>query len=143
MLLGTWTQTVDAQGRLQLPASFREDLEPNFVATRGFESCLQAFPNDAWSALSRRISALPLSAADARLLRRLIFSAAQILAPDDATTVQLSQALRDYAGIRDQVVIVGMQTHFEIWSAERWRNETDKLQQNADRWNALDLSMAA
>jgi MraZ protein len=143
MLLGTWIQTVDEQGRMLLPSSFHEDLGAMFVATRGFDRCLQVFPSSAWDTLAQRVSSLPLAGSQARQLRRLLFSAAMSLDLGGDGAIVLPQPLLRYADIRQRAVLVGVHTHFEIWSYERWQAEDDQLLHNAGHWPQLDLSLAA
>ena len=76
MFLGEYEHSVDAKGRLAIPAKFRPQLDAGLVVTRGFERCLQVYPMVAWRILSERVSALSLGQPEARQLRRLLFSTA-------------------------------------------------------------------
>ena len=40
MFMGEYKHSIDAKGRIILPADFREELTDNFVITKGLDNCL-------------------------------------------------------------------------------------------------------
>jgi MraZ protein len=120
MFLGEYEHSVDVKGRVAVPAKFRTQLEGGLVVTRGFERCLQVYPMEQWQKLSERVSSLSLAAAEARQLRRLLFSSAFDTEVDKQGRIVLPSGLREYAGIGDIAVVAGMNTYFEIWSQTDW-----------------------
>jgi MraZ protein len=40
--------------------------------------------------------------------------------------------LREYAGLRKDVIIVGVQSRLEIWDAETWKSYVSKTEEDAD-----------
>jgi MraZ protein len=130
MFLGEYEHNIDDKGRLAVPARFREELSDGVVITRGFDHCLMGFPRSMWEQLSQQVSALSLGQGDARNLRRLLFSGAADFQLDRQGRVLIPQNLRDYAGLDDQVIVAGLNTHFEIWSRGRWREVLDTLDVN-------------
>jgi MraZ protein len=131
VFLGEFEHTIDDKGRVAIPAKFREVLGERFVVTKGFDSCLQAFPMSYWEELSAKVDRLPVSSPDARNLRRLIFSPAQDVDIDRQGRVLIPQTLRVYAGLAEEVVISGMGNYFELWSAARWRDTQEFISANA------------
>lgn len=127
MIIGTWDAHLDPSGRLILPNTFRAIATEGLTLTRGFERCLQAFPAKTWHTLARHVSDLPLSADAARVTRRLIFGGAAGLALDDAGALTIPQLLLAYAEISTAVVLVGMDTYFELWSPEGWQIAANRL----------------
>jgi MraZ protein len=130
MFLGEYEHNVDDKGRLAIPARFREDLGDGVVITRGFDRCLMGFPRPMWEQLSQQVSGLSLGQGDARNLRRLLFSGAADVQLDRQGRILIPQNLRDYAGLAEPVIVAGLNTHFEIWSRERWREVLDSLDAN-------------
>ena len=51
MFLGEYNHSIDAKGRLIVPAKFREELGTSVVVTRGLDGCLFAYSKEAWHAL--------------------------------------------------------------------------------------------
>lgn len=131
MFLGEYEHNLDDKGRLAIPSRFREELGEGVVITRGFDSCLMGFPRVAWEQLAQRVSALSLGQGEARTLRRLIFSGAADAALDRQGRILIPQNLREYAGLGDQVIVAGLNTHFEIWSTERWNDVLSALDSSA------------
>lgn len=131
MFLGEYEHSVDAKGRVAIPAKFRLQVETGLVVTRGFEHCLFAYPMQEWEQLSQRVSSLPLGQPQARQLRRLLFANAFDTELDKQGRILLPGALREYAGIGELAVIAGMNTYFEIWSQEAWAGEQASLAEDA------------
>lgn len=134
MFLGTWHLRIDRRGRCVLPSSFRTLPSSGIVLTCGFERCLQGFAVDSWQALAQQISSLPLGSSDARSVRRLLFADAALAQPDGSSRIWLPPRLRGYAALTDDVVVVGLNTYFEVWPAERWPAVIERAQQSAGRW---------
>jgi MraZ protein len=131
VFLGEFEHTIDDKGRVAVPARFREEISEGLVLTRGFEHCLQAFPRAVWQSLAERISALSLGNEEARNLRRLLFSGAAEVGFDRQGRILIPNNLRQYANLSEQVVIAGLNTHFELWSHERWNNVLNTLDNSA------------
>jgi MraZ protein len=127
MFLGEYEHNLDDKGRLAVPARFREELGEGVVITRGFDHCLMGFPRPRWEELAERVSGLSLGHGDARNMRRLLFSGAADIQLDRQGRILIPQNLREYAGLSEQVIVAGLNTHFEIWSGERWHEVLDKL----------------
>lgn len=130
MLLGEYEHNMDAKGRLAIPSRFREDLGSTIIVTRGFDRCLQLFPQAYWEQLAQRVSGLSLGSDEARNLRRILFSQAADLEVDRQGRVLLPPNLRNSAGLGEQVVIVGLNTHCEIWAREEWDRVLNGLNVN-------------
>ncbi|NTW97096.1 MAG: division/cell wall cluster transcriptional repressor MraZ [Oscillochloris sp.] len=127
MFLGEFDHSIDDKGRVAIPARFREELAEGMVLTRGFDQCLQAFPRQVWQQLAQKVSSLSLGSPEARNLRRILFSNAAEVEVDRQGRILVPQNLREYAGLGEQVVITGMDTFFELWSADRWRAVMEQL----------------
>lgn len=120
MFMGEYHHTLDAKGRLIVPARFRDGLGETFVVTRGLDHCLFAYPMDEWKSVEEKLRALPLTKADARSFVRFFFSGAIECELDKQGRIMVPQNLREYAKIDKDVVAVGVSTRVELWSAERW-----------------------
>ena len=135
MFLGEYAHSIDDKGRLAIPARFRTLLSEGLVVTRGYDHCIMGLAMEPWQKLADQVSDLPPGELHTRNLQRLLFSAAAEFTLDRQGRIVLPQNLRDYAHITgDEVVVVGVNKYFEIWSPERWRetvaaldNETDQL----------------
>ena len=131
MFLGEYEHNVDDKGRLAIPSRFREDLAEGVVVTRGFDRCLMCFPKPTFEKLAQQVSSLSLGQEEARQMRRLLFSGAADLALDKQGRILIPQNLRDYASLADRVIVAGLNTHFEIWTADRWNEVISSLDTSA------------
>ena len=57
------------------------------------------------------------------LLRRIVFSAAEDLKQDAQGRILLSQRLREFAGIQEDVLIAGVNSHLELWNPQQWEEK--------------------
>lgn len=127
MFLGRYAHNLDAKGRLAIPARFRDALADGVVLTRGIDRCLALYPMAAWRPLAEKVAALPLTDADARNFRRLVFAEAADLELDAQGRILIPPDLRRYAGLEREALVVGVDTSIEIWSPERWQAVADSL----------------
>lgn len=82
MLMGEYMHTIDAKGRVILPADFRSELGESFIITKGLDSCLFIYTMTEWENLSTKLKQLPLAKAEARAFVRFFFSGARQLECD-------------------------------------------------------------
>ena len=61
MLSGDFNHSIDAKGRLIIPAKFRDALGENFVITKGMDNCLFVYPPEEWKILEDKLKILPLT----------------------------------------------------------------------------------
>ena len=122
VFLGEFTHGLDSKGRLTIPARFREQLGSGLIVTRSpLDRCLLVMPQAKWEEVAEKISALPLADPRSALLRRAIFSAAEDYIQDKPGRILISQRLRDYAQIRNEIVIAGVNTFVELWTPQLWQ----------------------
>ncbi|MDP9373871.1 MAG: division/cell wall cluster transcriptional repressor MraZ, partial [Chloroflexota bacterium] len=111
MFLGRFNHSLDAKGRLAIPAKFRGGLSDGLVVTRGIDRCLSVYPIAAWQALAERVSALSISDPDARQFKRMVFAEALDEALDAQGRFVVGAELRRYAEIDREAIVVGMNTY--------------------------------
>jgi MraZ protein len=122
MFMGEYEHTIDAKGRLIVPARFRDELGEKFVATRGLDRCLFVFPMSEWAKLEEKLSSLPLTKGDARAFARTLFSGATECEVDKQGRIMIPPNLRQYAGLEKDVVVIGVSKRVEIWSKSEWES---------------------
>jgi MraZ protein len=125
MFYGEYQHSIDPKGRIILPAKFRETAKANsiekFFLNRGFEKCLFMFSEEEWRLNEARLKELSFTNQEARTFNRLYFSGAFDVIPDGQGRILLPPSLKDFAGIKDDVVLVGVSTRIEIWDKGRWQ----------------------
>lgn len=127
LFLGEYQHSIDAKGRLILPAKIREGLGEKFIATRGFDNCLSVYPMDEWAIWESKLKQLPIGNPKARLVVRNILSGAAELEADKQGRVLIPQNLRDHAQLDKDVVVIGVSNRVEIWSKAVWDNYSEQM----------------
>ena len=119
--LGEYKHSLDAKGRVILPADFRPPLAAGAVLGVGKNKCLVVYTQEGWKEVSSRVQAIARNGDDELAAMRAFFAGARPVTPDGQGRVQIPENLRDYAGLTRDVVVTGMNVFIEIWDAERWR----------------------
>jgi MraZ protein len=120
MFLGTHEPKLDEKGRLILPARFREELAEGLVITKGQERCLYVFPIAEFTTITERLRQAPVTEKAARDYMRVMFAGAHDEVPDKQGRVTIPSALRTYATLEKECVVIGANTRLEIWDAQAW-----------------------
>ena len=120
MFLGTHQPRLDEKGRLFLPAKYREDLAGGVVITKGQERCLFVWPRDEFARLTEKLRNAPVTDKASRDYSRVLFSGASDELPDRQGRITVPAALRSYAGLQRDCVVIGANTRLEIWDAQAW-----------------------
>ncbi len=127
MLKGAYSHTIDAKGRIILPAAFREELGEHFVITKGFDNCLFVYGEAAWQVLEDKLAALPMGRPEARATVRFFLSAARSLECDRQGRFLVPGNLKKYAMLEKDVELVGTIGHVEVWSKAEWERYNDVI----------------
>lgn len=127
---GASALTLDAKGRIVMPARHREVLVAMGVAqltlTKHPEGALMIFPRPAWENFRDRIAALPMSMSG---WKRVFLGNAMDADIDGTSRVLISPELRAAAGLTRDVMLLGMGSYFELWDAARYaEHEAQVLQ---------------
>jgi MraZ protein len=144
MFLGEYAYSLDSKARLTIPAKYRELMAPPVVVTRSpTEACLLVLPMGEWERLAAKLNNLPMADPNSALLRRIIFSAAEDVRADSQGRILINQRLREYAGIENEVTIVGVYTHLELWNPVLWeervQNKLNEPELNAQLFATLGI----
>lgn len=125
MFIGEFHHSIDAKGRLIMPAKFREQLNECCVITRGIDQCLFIYPIEEWKILLEKVNGLPVNRKDARQFSRFFLSGACECECDKQGRINLSTPLMNYAGLSKDCVIIGVSNRIEIWEKEKWTQYFD------------------
>jgi MraZ protein len=128
MFLGEYEHTIDAKGRLAVPAKFRPKMARGAVLTRGVESCLCVYPLETWEEKARQIEQAQLDSRQRRQVERRFFAVAFECELDGQGRIVLPARFREYAGLNSEVTVVGARDRFEIWDRTRWQQYIGEIQ---------------
>lgn len=134
-MTGQFSHSIDAKGRLFIPAPLRKELGQTFHVTVGQDHCLSVYSDESWAAFMAKLKELSYN--EVKKLRAL-FAYAADCEPDSQGRILIPAKLREYAGLTKEVVVVGSFDRAEIWSAERWA----AIEDEAFSTGALEQAMA-
>jgi MraZ protein len=121
---GSYFYSVDSKGRINIPARLRKYVSPEandtFVVTRGFEKCLFLYPLDEWNTLEGSIRGLSPANSQHRFITRTLLQYATETQLDGQSRITIPKELLQFAGIEDQVLIVGVLERIEVWNPKEY-----------------------
>ena len=121
VFVGSYPLRLDEKGRLALPVRFRELVADGMVIKKGQERCVYGLTKGRVSEQSAALASMaPADTAAARMRARMSFGSMVEVEPDKTGRITLPANLRDYAGLDRDVMVVGVDTRFEIWDAATW-----------------------
>ncbi len=135
MFRGRYEHTIDPKGRLSIPSRYREELVARGITTLVLsegDHCVWAFPLDAWEQLEERLRLHPQLSPERRSVVRVMVASAKECPVDRAGRTRVPPELREFAGLKKDVMITGALEWFEIWSRERWADHRQTLRVGFD-----------
>ena len=150
MFRGRYEHTVDPKGRLSIPAKFREVLLgkgderlmiTNFVVNS--RRCLDVYPMDEWLRLEEAVGAKPKFERRMVQFQNYYLGGAVECSVDPHGRVLIPSTLREYAGLKRNVMLVSAAEKFRIWDRGVWQevfNEAEaQLMEDPDSLDELGL----
>lgn len=139
MLIGEYNHNLDAKGRMNFPARFREELGERFYVTRWLDDCLVAFSEEGWQRIIEKLEETPM--VKSRDIRRFLYSSAILAEPDAQGRILITQPLREHADLQRDVVVIGVGDHAEIWDKKAWDEMNGRMRSGpvAEAMEALDF----
>ncbi len=128
---GEFEHRIDPQGRVSIPARFQPAFAEGIVLSKAYDRCLVAYTDDEWERVAASIATQPQNLAGSRRLARLTFSGSYPSSLDRHGRVLIPPPLREYAGLGDDVVIIGTGRFLEIWDSAAWQDEKQALDSEA------------
>ena len=127
MLIGEYEHTIDAKGRISMPAKIRKDMGETFIVTKGLDGCLFAFSQEEWLNFETKIKSLPLSDKNARNFVRFFLAGATECEIDKQGRFLIPANLRVAAKLEKETIIIGVGTRLEIWNKETWVSKDEEI----------------
>lgn len=131
MFIGEYSYTIDDKGRITTPPKYRSQLADGIVVTRGLDNCLFMYPKKEWDKIAERLGNMPTTDKAARDYARLMLAGAMDIVPDKIGRIVLPQYLRDFAGLKKNVVSAGLFNRIEIWDEDSWRKYEKDIEKNS------------
>ena len=120
--IGEYAYSIDAKGRINIPAKFRqvlsEDNEKTFVITRGLDPCVWLYPQVEWDKIEAELRGLSSLSALHRTVVRNAVRYAFSTQYDKQGRIQITPSLIDYSHLDKSILILGMVNKIEVWNPD-------------------------
>jgi MraZ protein len=136
MFVGDFTHSLDTKKRLTIPSVWRAQVEAPktfYVLPDPNQHCLNLYPSKEMLPKLEKIRRLSMSDAKARHYARILGRASDLVSWDSQGRIRIKDNLMDFAGLKDEVVMVGAIDRIELWSPDA----------ATAMWREADLSDAA
>jgi MraZ protein len=132
MLIGEYTHSLDSKKRLSLPSKFRKEIGKKVVVTHGLDTCLFVYPMKTWESVSTKLAELSIGQSDTRGFSRFILAGAIESDVDSIGRILIPDFLKDFAALKNKVVITGVHNRIEIWNEKHWGEYKKRMEKQAD-----------
>jgi MraZ protein len=133
MLIGEYTGKVGNKKRVSLPTKFREELGENIILTRGYEDALIIVNKKLWQNIASEVINGSFIDKNIRDTSRFLVGGAKEVELDAQGRFVIPTPLFEHAGLKDEVVFIGLANWIEIWDKEKWEERVEYLKENSDK----------
>lgn len=119
MLTGEVEHQLDDRGRIAVPRPYRDILEHGGFLTRGWYGCLFLFPWEEWRSIEDRLRSIRFTDVNGDRVKQFFSGGAKVFLDRQGRLI-IPAALREYAGIADDVIVRGVINRIELWGKDRW-----------------------
>jgi len=130
LLTGEFRHTLDAKGRVFVPAKWREELKDGVVVTAGLDHCLYMMTQSKFDQRASQLEQLSLNQKANRDHNRLFFASASEEQVDRSGRMTIPLGLREHAKLTREVVLIGVSGRAEIWDRAAWDEYKSAVQQD-------------
>ena len=123
LLTGTYPRTLDDKKRLTLPKKLRDSLgnPVSLFITPGPDQSLWLYTEADLERLAAKLDQPPATDAEARIFRRLYFAQTESVELERTGRILVPDRLMQFAVLQQEVVLLGVRDHLELWDAVRWQ----------------------
>lgn len=132
MFIGEYQHSIDPKKRLAVPSKFRSELKNKVVVTRGLDKCLFIYPTAAWEEIAGKLGSMPVGESATRSFVRLMLAGATDCEIDKQGRILIPDYLKEYAGLRKEVIIAGLYNRLEVWAETKWSEYKKNAEKNTD-----------
>jgi len=145
LLTGNFRRLLDDKQRLAIPKPLRDAIGSEVrccIATPGTDGSLNLYTESIFAAIGASLAESSPAAKEHRVFCRLFYSQAQHVEIDRQSRIRLSDDLIQFAGLKSELVLVGVRDHIEIWDADRWKEFLGQRQSEFDQWAERAFAVA-
>ncbi len=130
MLIGEYSQAVGDKNRIAIPKKLRIQLEGEIILTRGYDFSLIMIDQRRWKLFIEEINTKPLLTLTNREIKRYLLGGSFNIEPDNQGRFVLPEQLKQFSGIIENVIFLGVGEWIEIWDKDKWEGKLKLLSNN-------------
>ena len=131
MLIGEFQTKLGEKNRSAAPKKFREEIGGSCVVTQGYEKCLVMVSLQQWESLIKELDSKPFTDSVLRDTARFLIGGATEVEMDSQGRFVIPQNLREYAGLKEELVFLGLYRWVEIWDKAKWLERKNYLHEHS------------
>lgn len=143
MFRGRFVHTIDAKGRMSLPAGFRTEMQAQSTKPpilTNLRNCLALYPQETWLEIENRLAQASQLRPEVQSIQRFLVSGATECPIDGQGRISIPQYLREYAALERDVTIAGVGTRIEFWDKTKFDQDLATTQ---DRYHEISSVVAS
>jgi MraZ protein len=136
MFRGSSFHTIDSKGRIIIPTRFRDIIRAgggNGIVVSRMDKGLVSYTLEEWSKIESKILSLAEKSENMRRFRRVFIGGSFECSCDNQDRILIPPALRQYAELKKEIVLIGVLDHFEVWSRENWDKENMNMEKDMQK----------
>ncbi len=130
-LFGAFKHSLDEKNRFKVPASVRSKMgvEAYFIkAPDTSTKCVYMYSQEEWEKFCAQFTEFEEDTEETRRISRKYLSGVVYGEIDKGGRLTLNAGLKEFAGIEDEVYIIGNARHIELWSVAEWEKENEEME---------------
>ena len=131
MLIGQYASRLSEKGRAALPKKFRVELGERVILSRWYETCLVVVSTTTWDSIINSISGGQVVTRPARDTDRFLLAGAFEAELDKQGRLIIPQTLREYAGLKNEIIFLWLGDRVEIWNEGIWQEHEKQVLEKA------------
>ncbi|HPS54677.1 MAG TPA: hypothetical protein PLP05_03680 [Sedimentisphaerales bacterium] len=127
LLTGEYQHVIDNKNRVLVSNKLRNQIDvdehgSNFYMVLGANGILCLYPEKYFEQVIAAGSPSSLAPDEAVVFERMSFALANKVELDNQGRILLSERLRSRAGLQNNITLVGVRDHIEIWNEDSWES---------------------
>jgi MraZ protein len=125
LLTGEYQHVVDDKGRVLVSNKLRSQIDADehgsdFYLVLGANGILCLYPQKYFEQIALAVAPGTAAPDEAVAFERMSFALASKIELDAQGRLLLNDKLRKRAGLKDQITLIGVRDHIELWNSESW-----------------------
>lgn len=132
MLIGEYKTKITEKKRVSLPKKFRDEIGDDLILTRGYENALILVNKKLWENIAKDVLKGSFTNKDIRDTSRFLVGGAKEIQLDSQGRFVVPESLFEHAGLKSDVIFLGLINWIEIWDLQQWQKRLEYLQKHGE-----------